>query len=176
MDPSLVAYLARAESDALAHHANALHNEAHAYTATWWQGYITALAHVKEHLLATPLDSAPPSTTPLSTTPLSVEIHGETHESHAPTQPGATPLVATPLIPLVTYTTVELMLDQGGNFARHLAQTWSVADPHNKRLLERTFAELFAKYALQPSSQAVTQPGGDAATQLGGQVASLRGS
>lgn len=163
MDPSLTTYLARAEADALAQHANALHNKAHIYTATWWQGYITALAQLREQLNATPLDSTQPSTTPLS-----VEIHGETHDSHDPTQPGATPLDATPLIPLVTYTTVELMLDQGGNFARHLAQTWSVADPHNKRLLERTFAELFAKYALPPSSDAAKQPSGQAATQRRG--------
>ena len=60
------------------------------------------------------------------------------------------------------------MLDQGGNFVRHLAQTWSAADPHNRRLLERTFTELFAKYAAQLS--------GEAAKQFGDQMASLRGS
>lgn len=142
MDHALTAYLNRAEADALTQHTNALRNEAHAYTATWWQGYITALTQLKEQLSTTQ-----PSATPIDSTPLSVEVHGETHESHAPTQPGATPLSATPPIPLVTYSVIELMLDQGGNFVRHLAQTWSAADPHNRRLLEQAFLDVFTRYS-----------------------------
>lgn len=176
MDPSLTAYLASAKADAHTHLASAQQSLRQAYTATWWQGYIVALdqlelAMLKEQRRATQPCATPLDPTPPSTTPLSVEVHDETHESYAPTQPSTTPLSTTP-----TYATIELMLDQGGNFVRHLAQTWSAADPHNKRLLEQAFTELFAKYATQLSGDATTLPSGQTTTLPSGQAASLRGS